>query len=228
MPQDPKETPVAEPRQGPLWPTAIGLSVLVLGCVFFVRRIESGILMTGLVLLTTSVTVVGILFHGVRGMWSLTRGRHPAARGSLLRAIMYLAFGIASFAAARSQGGSVEEFRSHLEPAVGVQEALRRLDLLYTAHPGRYPSISLWGTARELALGDYANVGKPGESSVTFTWTSGEARSVGAVADIALVLSKSRQVWFTFRTDKGFVQFFVLLDDRGLIKSISETIGHPA
>ena len=109
---------------------------------------------------------------------------------------------------------------------MAMPEALRQLDLLYAAHPGRYRFITFWGTAKELALEDYASVGKPGENTVTFTWSSGEAHSVGAVFDTAVALSKSRQVWFTFRGDAGFVHFFVVLDDRGLITSISKTIGH--
>jgi hypothetical protein len=228
MANDKPATPAAEPREASLWPTAMGLGVLVLGCILFVRSIESRILVGTVVLLASSVSVAGILFHGVRGLWSLLRGRRPAARGSLLRAVMYLAFGMASFAASRNQGGTVEEFRAQLEPAMGVQEALRRLDLLLAAHPARYRSISFWGTPKELASEEYESAGKPGEGSVIFTWSSGEVRSTGAVADIALVLSKSRQVWFTFSTDTGLVRFFVVLDDRGLIKSVSGTIGHQA
>jgi hypothetical protein len=218
--------PVPGPREGSLWPTAIGLAVMVLGCVLFVRSIESGILLATAALLCAFVTVMGILFHGLRGLWSLIRGRRPEARGSLIRAVMYLGFGIATFALARSQGGTVDEFRSKLEPNMGMQEALRQLDLLYTAHPSRYRNIGLWGTSKELTLEDYANAEKPGEDSVIFTWSSGETHSPGAVSDTALALSKSRQVWFTFRTDAGLMRFFVVLDDRGLIKSISKTIGH--
>jgi hypothetical protein len=226
MAQDPEATPVAGTREPPLWPTAAGLAVLVLGGVWFIRSLESAMMTAGLLVIATAITLAGVLFHGVRGLWSLIRGRRDAARGRLGRAVLYLVFGIVAFVGARQQGGSAPEFRAGLEPGMSIHEALRRLDLLYAAHPARYRSITIWGTSKELALEDYASMGKPGENTATFTWSSGETHSTGAVADTALVLSKSRQVWFTFRTDVGFVHFFVVLDDRGLITTISKTIGH--
>lgn len=228
MAQEQPSTATAETKEGPLWPTAVGLAVLVLGGLLFARSIESGIIAAGVALVAMLVTVVGVLFYGVRGLWSLIRGRREAARGSLWRAVMYLVFGVASVVVARQQGGTAEEFRSSLEPGMSMQEALRRLDVLYTQHPRRYRFISLWGTPKDLTLADYRRIGAPGEGSVAFTWTSGEVHSIGVVADTATVLAKSKQVWFTFRADVGFVHFFVVLDDRGLIRSISESTGHQA
>lgn len=224
-------TAKSEAKEAPLWPTALGLTLLVLGGLFFVRSIESGLIAAGLALVAGIVTVVGVLFYGVRGLWSLIRGRRDAARGSLFRALLYLVFGIAAVVVARQQGGTASEFRSSLEPGMSMQEALRRLDALYTRHPGRYRFIALWGTPKELTLADYPRIGATGpesEGTASFTWNTGEVHSTGVVADTAAVLAKSRQVWFTFRTDVGFVHFFVVLDDRGLIKSVSETIGHQA
>ena len=231
MTQDQEAAPTPEPKEGPLWPTALGLTALVLGGLFFVRSIESGIIAAGVALVAMLVTVGGILFYGVRGLWSLIRGRKDAARGSLWRAVLYLVFGVAAIVVARQQGGTVEEFRSGLEPGMSMQEALRRLDLLYTQHPRRYRFVALWGTPKDLTLEDYGRIGTAGpvgEGSVSFTWTKDEVHSTGVVADTAAVLAKSRQVWFTFRTDVGFVHFFVVLDDRGLIRSVSETTGHQA
>jgi hypothetical protein len=111
---------------------------------------------------------------------------------------------------------------------MSVQEALRRLDVLYTRHPNRYRFISLWGTPKELALEDYRRVGSVEGGAVAFTWSSGEVHSTGVVADSGAVLAKSKQVWFTFRGDVGFVHFFVVLDERGLIQSVSQTTGHQA
>ncbi|MBX7187134.1 MAG: hypothetical protein K1Y01_18480 [Vicinamibacteria bacterium] len=228
-----EQTPTAksEAKEAPLWPTALGLTLLVLGGLFFVRSIESGLIAAGLALVAMIVTVAGVLFHGVRGLWSLVRGRREGARGGLFRALLYLAFGVAAVVAARQQGGTVAEFRSSLEPGMSMQEAMRRLDALYTRHPSRYRFIAFWGTPRELTLADYPRIGATGpesEGSVSFTWTMGEAHSTGVIADTAAVLARSRQVWFTFRTDVGFVHFFVILDDRGLIRSVSETTGHQA
>jgi len=226
MAQEPKAAPTVEKKEAPLWPTAVGLGVLVLGGALFVRSIESAMMTAGLLILAMAVTVIGVLAHGLRGLWSLIRGRRDIARGSLWRAVLYLVFGVVSFVGARQQGGTVPEFRAGLEPGMSMQEALRRLDILYTAHPTRYRFITLWGTPNELALNEYQRIGRPGEAGTLFTWSSGEAHSAGAVADTAVVLAKSRQVWFTFRGDVGFIHFFVALDDRGLIKSISETTGH--
>jgi hypothetical protein len=226
MAQDQPAAPTPEPKEAPMWPTALGLGVLVTGGVLFVRSLESAMMTAGLLIFAVIVTLAGVLFHGVRGLWSLMRGRRVAARSSLWRAVLYLAFGLVAFVGARQQGGSVPEFRASLEPGMSVQEALRRLDILYTAHPRRYRFITLWGTPNELGLNEYTRIGKPGEAGTLFTWSSGEVHSPGVVADTAAVLAKSRQVWFTFRGDAGFVHFFVLLDERGLIKSISETTGH--
>lgn len=226
MAQDPPAAATVEKREGPLWPTAVGLGVLVLGSVLFVRSMESAMMTAGILIFAVIVTLAGVLFHGVRGLWSLMRGRRDAARGSLGRAVLYLVFGLAALVGARQQGGSVEEFRAGLEPGMSMQEALRRLDILYTAHPRRFRFITLWGTPNELALTEYQRIGREGEAGTLFTWSSGEVHSAGVVADTAAVLAKSRQVWFTFRGDVGFVRFFVLLDERGLIKSISETTGH--
>lgn len=226
MAQDQPAAPTAEKKEGPLWPTAVGLGVIVLGGILFVRSLESAMMTASLLIVAMAVTLVGILAHGVRGLWSLFRGRRDAARGSLWRAVLYLVFGIVALVGARQQGGSVPEFRSGLQPGMSMQEALRRLDILYTAHPRRYRFITIWGTPNELALTEYPRVGRDGEAGTLFMWSSGEVHSAGAVADTAAVLAKSRQVWFTFRGDVGFVHFFVLLDERGLIKSISETTGH--
>jgi hypothetical protein len=226
MAQDPEAAPAPEPKETPIWPTAVGLGVLVLGGVWFIRSLESAMMTAGLLILATAITLAGVLFHGVRGLWSLMRGRRDAARGRMWRAVLYLVFGIVAFVGARQQGGSVPEFRAGLEPGMSVQEALRRLDILYAAHPNRYRFITLWGTPNELRLDEYARIGREGEAGTLFTWSSGEVHSAGVVADTAAVLAKSRQVWFTFRGDVGFVHFFVLLDERGLIKSISETTGH--
>ena len=228
MAQDPPAAATSVTKDAPLWPTAVGLGVLVTGGVLFVRSIESAMMTAGLLMVAMAVTLVGILVHGVRGLWSLIRGRRDAARGSLWRAVLYLVFGIVAVVGARQQGGSVPEFRSGLEPGMSMQEALRRLDILYTAHPRRYRFISLWGTPNELTINEYQRIGREGEAGTLFMWSSGEVHSAGAVADTAAVLAKSRQVWFTFRGDVGFVHFFVTLDDRGLIKSISETTGHQA
>ena len=228
MAQDQPAAATVETKEGPLWPTAVGLGVLVLSGILFVRSLESAMMTASLLIVAMAVTLIGMLAHGVRGLWSLIRGRRVAARGSLWRAVLYLVFGIVAFAGARQQGGSVPEFRSGLAPGMSMQEALRRLDILYTAHPGRYRFITLWGTPNELTLKEYPRIGKPGEAGTLFTWSSGEVHSAGAVADTAAVLAKSKQVWFTFRGDVGFVHFFVTLDDRGLIKSISETTGHQA
>ena len=226
MAQDQPTAKTVETREGSLWPTAVGLGVLVLGGLLFVRSLESAMMTAGLLIFAVVVTLAGVLFHGARGLWSLFRGRRDAARGSLWRAVLYLVFGLVSFVGARQQGGSVPEFRAGLEPGMSMQEALRRLDILYTAHPGRYRFITLWGTPNELMLNEYQRIGRPGEAGTLFTWSSGEVHSAGAVADTAAVLAKSKQVWFTFRGDVGFVHFFVVLDDRGLIKSVSETTGH--
>jgi hypothetical protein len=228
MAQDQKATATVEKKEGPMWPTAVGLGVPVLGSVLFVRSMESAMMTAGLLIFAIIVTLAGVLFHGVRGLWSLFRGRRVAARGRLGRAVLYLVFGLVAFVGARQQGGSVEEFRAGLEPGMGMQEGLRRLDILYTAHPRRYRFITLWGTPNELTLDDYQRVGREGEAGTLFTWSSGEVHSAGVVADTGAVLAKSRQVWFTFRGDVGFVHFFVLLDERGLIKSISEATGHQA
>jgi hypothetical protein len=228
MAQDQPATTTVEEKEGRLWPTAVGLGVLVLGGVLFVRSLESAMMTAGLLIFAVVVTLGGVLFHGVRGLWSLMRGRRDAARGSLWRAVLYLVFGIVAFVGARQQGGSVPEFRASLEPGMSMQEALRRLDLLYTAHPRRYRFITLWGTPNELTINEYPRIAKEGEAGTLFTWKSGEVHSSGVVSDTAAVLSKSRQVWFTFRGDVGFVHFFVTLDERGLIKSISETTGHQA
>ena len=226
MAQDQPPPVAVEKKEGPLWPTALGLGVLVLGGILFVRSLESAMVAAGLLIFAVIVTLAGVLFHGVRGLWSLMRGRREAARSRMWRAVLYLVFGLVAFVGARQQGGSVEEFRGGLEPGMSMQEALRRLDVLYTAHPKRYRFITLWGTPNELALNEYPRVAKAGEAGTLFTWSSGEVHSAGAVADTAAVLAKSRQVWFTFRGDVGFVHFFVVLDERGLIKSISETTGH--
>lgn len=226
MAQDQPAAPTIETKEAPLWPTAAGLGVLVLGGVLFVRSLESAMMTASLLIVAVAVTLVGVLAHGLRGLWSLMRGRRVAARGSLWRAALYLVFGIVALLGARQQGGSVPEFRSGLAAGMSMQEALRRLDILYTAHPRRYRFITLWGTPNELTLNEYPRIGRDGEAGTLFTWSSGEVHSAGAVADTAAVLAKSRQVWFTFRGDAGFVHFFVLLDERGLIKSISETTGH--
>ncbi len=226
MAQDQPATTTVETKEGPLWPTALGLGVLVLGGVLFVRSLESAMMTASLLIVAMAVTLAGVLAHGVRGLWSLARGRRVAARSSLWRAVLYLVFGIVALVGVRQQGGSVPEFRASLEPGTSMQEALRRLDILYTAHPKRYRFITLWGTPNELTLNDYPRIGREGEAGTLFTWSSGEVHSAGVVADTAAVLAKSRQVWFTFRGDVGFVHFFVVLDERGLIKSISETTGH--
>ena len=226
MAQDQPAAATSETKEAPLWPTAVGLGVIVLGGVLFVRSLESALMTASLLIVAMAVTLVGILAHGVRGLWSLVRGRRVAARGSLWRAVLYLVFGIVAFVGARQQGGSVPEFRAGLQPGMSMQEALRRLDILYTAHPRRYRFITLWGTPNELRLDEYQRIGREGEAGTLFMWSSGEVHSPGVVADTAAVLAKSRQVWFTFRGDVGFVHFFVLLDERGLIKSISETTGH--
>jgi len=226
MAQDQPATATVEKKEAPMWPTAVGLAVLVTGGVLFVRSLESALMTASLLIVAMAITLFGILFHGVRGLWSLMRGRRDAARGRLWRAVLYLVFGIVALMGARQQGGSVPEFRASLEPGMSMQEALRRLDLLYTAHPRRYRFITLWGTPNELTINEYPRIGREGEAGTLFTWKSGEVHSSGVVADTAAVLSKSRQVWFTFRGDVGFVHFFVTLDERGLIKSISETTGH--
>lgn len=228
MTEDQPAPATVEKKEAPLWPTAAGLGVLVLGGVLFLRSLESAMMTASLLIVAMAVTLVGVLAHGVRGLWSLIRGRRAAARSSLWRAVLYLVFGIVSLLGARQQGGTVPEFRAGLEPGMSMQEALRRLDILYAAHPGRYRFITLWGTPLELALEDYRKVGSGGDGTTSFTWSSGEVHSAGAVADTAAVLARSRQVWFTFRGDVGFVHFFVILDDRGLIKSVSETTGHQA
>lgn len=227
-----KEAPDAmavESKAVSLWPTAIGLTILLLGGLYFTRSTESGIIGAGVAILSMLVTFLGVLSHGLSGLWKAFRGRGPLARRSFWRATLYLVFGIASFAAARLQGGgTVEEFRSQLQPGISLHEALRRLDALYTAHPRRWRFISLWGSTRELALDDYPKIGRSDDGVAFFTWSSGDVHGAGVLADTAAALSKARQVWFTFRGDVGFVHFFVILDERGLIKSVSETTGHQA
>ena len=228
MAQDQPAVPTPKPKEAPIWPTAVGLGVLVLSGVLFVRSLESAMMTASLLIVAMAVTLVGILAHGVRGLWSLFRGRRDAARGSLWRAVLYLAFGIVAFAGARQQGGSVPEFRSGLQPGMSMQEALRRLDILYTAHPRRYRFITLWGTPNELTLDEYPRVGRDGEAGTLFMWSSGEVHSAGAVADTAAVLSKSQQARFTFRRDVGFVPLFVLLHSLRGIHSISPATGNQA
>lgn len=227
MTKEERAAAAGESKDASLWRTAFGLSVLFLACLYFLG-IESGMITAGVALLSMLVTSVGVLWHGLGGLWRAFKGRGPLARRSLSRTAMYLGFGLASLVAARLQGNAIDEFRRDLQPGTSLQEALRRLDVLYTGHPGRWRFISLWGTTKELALDDYPKIGAPGDSAVVFTWSAGEAHSTGVVADTAAALSKTRQVWFTFRTDVGFVHFFVILDERGLIKSVSGTTGHQA
>ena len=211
-----------------LWPTASGPTILFLACLYLIRSTESAMVTGMAALLSMLVTVVGIFAHGLFGLWRAFKGGGGLPSRSLARAAMYLLFGVASLTAARLQGNTVQEFRDDLHPGMSLHEGLRRLDAVYLAHPKQWRFVSLWGTAKELTLDDYRRVGKSGEGTVTFIWRAGEARSIGALKDTDDALAKTRQVWFTFRGDVGFVHFFVVLDERGLIKSVSETTGHQA
>lgn len=229
MVKDERGQVASEGKPASLWPTAIGLTVLFLGTFVFVNGVDDLDYFFGVAaLLSMLVTFVGILALGLGGLWAAFKGRGPVARSRLLRAAMYLCFGVASFAAARQHGRDVDDFRTRLQPGTSVQEALRRLDALYTEHPRRWRFISGWGTTQELALADYRKIGQSDDSAVPFTWSRGEPRLPAAVAATAVALSKTKQVWFTFRTDIGFLHFFVTLDERGLIKSVSKSTGHQA
>ena len=228
MTQDASTAAASSRGPASLWPTGAGLSVLFLGGLYIVRSTESGMVVAVDALLAMMVTFVGVLGHGLSGLWRAFRGRGAFARNSFLRAGLYLLFGVASFTATRLQGGTVEEFRSGLQPGMTVDETLRRLDALYTQHPKRWRFISLWGTKQELSIGDYRKIGEPGDGAVLFMWQADQSRTSAAMAEAAAALSKTRQVWFTLRTDVGFVHFFVTVDEGGRIKSVSETTGHQA
>lgn len=210
------------------WPTVITLTVLFLGTASVVGHLDSDYFLGTAVLLSMVVAFAGVIALGTGGVWAAFRGRGPVARSRLLRAAMYLFFGAASLVATRQRGATADDFRTHLQPGTTVQEALRRLDAFYTEHPRRWRFISVWGTTEELALTDYRKIGESGDGTVSLTWSMGEPRPPAALAATAEALSKSRQVWFTFRTDVGFLHFFVTLDEHGLIKSVSKVTGHQA
>lgn len=227
MARSDQTTAAGQDRPASLLPTAMGLTVLFLGSLYLVRSIESGLISGMVALLSGLVAFLGVVGHGLSGLWAGFAGRGAVARRRFSRAAVYLGFGALSFVAARLQGGTVERFRAGLEPGTSLQEVLRRLDALYSEHPRRWRFISLWGTSQDLTLDGYPRIGQTNEGAL-YTWSAGLPRSTGAVAETAAALSRNRQIWFTFRTDVGFVHFFVTLDDRGLVKTISKTIGHQA
>ena len=228
MSENPSAPPIGEKQPKPLWPTAAGLALLFAVLLAMVRLTEWSMFVATTALLSILVSLGGVLAHAFSGVGRALRRRGALARDSFARAGLYLLFGIVSLVAARIQGGAVDDFRRGLQPGMRVDEALTRFDALYLEHPRRWRYISVWGTPEELALSDYRKIGEEREGVVTFTWRAEPARTSEELAREASVLSKCRQVWFTLRTDVGFVHFFVNLDANGRIQSVSETTGHQA
>jgi hypothetical protein len=206
-----------------LSPTAVGLAVLFLGSLYLFVQMDDGFFSLGAGVLSLLVALTGAITFGLSGLWAASMGCRSLARSRFSRAALYLCVGVAVVIVVRQHGRALDDFRRQLAPGTSVPEAIRRLDALYTLHPNRWRYISGSGISQELALADDRRIGT---SDAHFTWWRGTPRTPAELTATAEALSKTRQVWFTFRGEVGFLHFFVTLDERGLIESVSESTGH--
>ena len=175
----------------PLWPTATGLVVLFLGCLYLERTTESSMVAVLTALLSLPVTLGGVLGHGLVGLGRAFRRRGPLARNSFSRAGLYLAFGVASVASPRLQCGNIDRFRADLRPGTSIQETLRRLDIVYTQHPKNRSLRFI-----RLCSDSSAAVGAAERRAESFAWWSSIA---GWILDCVFPESSPWLGWFCDR-----------------------------
>jgi hypothetical protein len=150
------------------------------------------------------------------------------ARKRALRAGIYVVLGASALAAPRFRAQAFNDFHQHLTPGMSVLDVLQRLDAVYAQHPRRWTFVAVWGTTDDFGLEDVHKAAQAGEPLGAFTWYAGKPRTSTQLEADAKALAKARQVWFTFRTQVGYLQFFVALDAAGRVQAVSKVTGHQA
>jgi len=210
------KTAVAAPH---LRRTAVALGALFL--------LDAGIMgeMSGGVL-CLFVAVIGVAVLLVGALWAAVRGGAAMARSRAMRAGIYVVLGVSALAALRFRAKAFEDFHQHLMPGMSVQVVLERLDALYAQHPRRWTYIRVWGTTQEFRLEDVHKAAQTPDPVGGVTWYGSTSRTPTELEEHAKDLAKARQIWFTFRTGIGYLQFFVVLDNGGRVQTISNVTGH--
>ncbi len=201
--------------------TAVALGLLFLVDVWLMGEMSSG-------LLSLCVAVVGMAVLLVGALWAAVRGGAAMARSRTLRAGVYVLLGASALVALRVRAQAFNDFHRHLTSGMSVLEVLQRVDAMYARHPQRWTFIGIWGTTHEFALEDVHEATQAADNLAAFTWYGSKPRTSSELEADATALAKARQVWFTFRTQVGYLQFFVALDHAGRVQAVSKVTGHQA